>query len=124
MGLSVFEAGEPEGFKQLCYPDNALGSVQVPHTESVRNIAGYVEVWEQGVVLEHHAHAAFARFGVGDVASINEYRSRICSFQSCSHPEQSTLAATGRSGNREYLSRLGGQVNADCSSGPALCEFY
>ncbi len=101
---------------QLQHRGHALGDIgrgHFAHAQAEGDVVAHGHVREQRVALEHHAQAATAGFGVGDVAAIQHDAPGRGVDETGDHLQGGGLAATGRAEQRNEFAFFHRQICGD-----------
>ena len=90
---AVEQLVEPEQLRHLLHLLGAVGLVDLPHAQRVRDVVEHAQVRVERVALEHHRHVAAARRHVGDVALADEDSAGRRRLQASEQPQRGRLAA-------------------------------
>ena len=111
MGVAAFEALQPE---QLQQPAGPTGVLSPPQPEA--GVLPGIEVGEQGVVLEHHAHAPAFWFQpaafAGHQASVDQHRAPLGPLKAGDQAQQGGFAAAGGAEEPHQLALVQGQIDS------------
>ena len=101
----------------------ALGLGELAHAQRVGDVLGHRHVWEQGVVLEHHAEIAFVRRGAGDGYAVETDLTGRRGLEPGQHHQRSGFARTRGAEQREELTALDVQVQVTHHQAGAVVGF-
>ena len=110
-------AGEADDGEHLGDPRVAGGPVEALHPQPEGDVAGDVAVWEQLLVLEHHADPAAMRRHAGDVDPVETDRARGDRDEAGDGAQQRALAAARRAEQGDDLAVGDGERDAPSSTG-------
>ena len=102
---ALLVAGEVDLLEDLAGPSPDLAAVDATALEAEGDVAGDVEVREQGVALEDHVDRALVRRVAGHVAAAKLDPAGGRQVEAADHPQGRGLAAPGRPEQREELAR-------------------
>ena len=109
--VAVFIVGHAHHAERLFHLLFDGGGGELLQFEAEGNVVEYVEVREQGILLEHCVHRTAVGRGLRDVFPCNGNHSFRGGLETCNQTQQRRLSATGRSQYRYKLALTDRQIH-------------